>query len=137
MNKYTEAMSNLPPRFMEATSYDASGFYESYAGPTSCKYYGLNSSIQRPNTFSRVLYYVFRALWGFNVALSDVLSLLLDAMGLHEAWAAMQSFLFLLVVLNVLNYCPIWLFFVGTTVTVFYLVLFRRMKKWNPNAHFV
>lgn len=93
MNRNSEAMNNFIPRFRQVSSYDAAGFYESYGGQRSRRYRDINSRIQRPNIVSRVLYYVLRALWGFNVALSEVFSLFLGAMGLHEAWAAAQPFL--------------------------------------------
>lgn len=136
MNGYSEKMNGLPPRFRQVSSYDAAGFYESYGGQRTRRYRDMNSRIQRPNIVSRVLYYVFRALWGFNVVLSEVLMRFLGVMGLHEVWAAAQPFLFLFVILNILNCCPIWLLFMGATVAVFYALLVRRMKKRNPYSQF-
>ena len=77
-----------------------------------------------------------QALWRFNVALCEIFPSFLAAMGLTKVWSTMQPFLFLLVILNILNYFPVWLLFMAAATAVFYLLLFKRMARNNPDPHF-
>ena len=127
-------MDSLPPRFRQMTGYDTPGYYSTQT--TSRAYSPRTPEIQWPTTIYQVLYYVYRALCGANFALCEILSLFLAETGLADAWDALQPFLFLLVIVVILNYCAIWLFFMGAAAALFYLLLFRRMARNNPDPHF-